>query len=113
MRDWAELAWPAARLSEALSCLGGASGYPRPAEVPPPPDPALLGHASQPALERWLEAAARRSGFEAAPTSVAYADVRRRLGEGARRRAIETHLGDTHLRRWLGVVRSLYADDVQ
>ena len=41
------------------------------------------------------------------------ADVRRRLGEGARRRAIETHLGDTHLRRWLGVVRSLYADDVQ
>ncbi len=34
-------------------------------------------------------------------------DLRRRLGEGARARAVETHLGDTHLRRWLDVVRSL------
>jgi trehalose synthase len=37
-------------------------------------------------------------------------DLRRRLGEGARARAIETHLGDTHLLRWLDVVRAL-ADD--
>ena len=35
---------------------------------------------------------------------------RRRLGEGARQRAIDTHLGDTHLRKWLGVVRALYGD---
>jgi trehalose synthase len=34
-------------------------------------------------------------------------DLRKRLGEGARARAIETHLGDTHLRRWLDVVHRL------
>jgi len=37
-------------------------------------------------------------------------DVRRRLGDGARSRAIDMHLGDTHLRRWLDVVRSLDDD---
>jgi trehalose synthase len=37
-------------------------------------------------------------------------ELRERLGEGARRRAIETHLGDTHLRRWVEVVRRLYGD---
>ena len=37
-------------------------------------------------------------------------DFRRRLGEGARARAIETHLGDTHLLRWLDVVRALSDD---
>jgi trehalose synthase len=36
-------------------------------------------------------------------------EFRRRLGAGARTRAIENHLGDTHLRRWLDVVRALYA----
>jgi len=36
-------------------------------------------------------------------------DLRRRLGEGARTRALETHLGDTHLRRWLRVVNSVLA----
>ncbi len=35
-------------------------------------------------------------------------DLRRRLGAGARARAIETHLGDTHLRRWLDVIHRLY-----
>ena len=34
-------------------------------------------------------------------------DLRKRLGEGARARALETHLGDTHLERWLSVVHSL------
>ena len=34
--------------------------------------------------------------------------LRQRLGEGARERAIGTHLGDTHLRRWLDVVHRLY-----
>ena len=34
-------------------------------------------------------------------------DLRRRLGEGARTRALETHLGDTHLKRWLQVVNSV------
>jgi trehalose synthase len=37
-------------------------------------------------------------------------EFRRQLGEGARARAIETHLGDTHLLRWLDVVRCLYDD---
>jgi trehalose synthase len=37
-------------------------------------------------------------------------EFRRRLGAGARARAIETHLGDTHLRKWLDVVRALYDD---
>ena len=37
-------------------------------------------------------------------------EFRRTLGEGARRRAIETHLGDTHLRKWLEVVRALGDD---
>jgi trehalose synthase len=36
-------------------------------------------------------------------------DLRRRLGEGARARALQTHLGDTHLERWLHVVNSLLA----
>jgi len=34
-------------------------------------------------------------------------DLRLRLGEGARRRAVETHLGDTHLRRWAEVIAEL------
>jgi len=34
-------------------------------------------------------------------------DVCRRLGEGARRRAVETHLGDTHLLEWGEVIRRL------
>lgn len=34
-------------------------------------------------------------------------DLRIRLGEGARARALETHLGDTHLERWLSVVHSV------
>lgn len=37
-------------------------------------------------------------------------DLRRRLGEGARRRAIETHLGDTHLKRWIDVVATVLSD---
>lgn len=37
-------------------------------------------------------------------------DLRTRLGEGARARAIETHLGDTHLRLWLEVVQALLAE---
>jgi trehalose synthase len=37
-------------------------------------------------------------------------ELRRRLGSGARARAIDTHLGDTHLRRWLDVVRALPDD---
>ncbi len=38
-------------------------------------------------------------------------ELRRRLGQGARARAIETHLGDTHLERWLDVIRSVLDAD--
>jgi trehalose synthase len=34
-------------------------------------------------------------------------ELRQRLGEGARARAIDMHLGDTHLRQWLDVVHQL------
>ena len=34
--------------------------------------------------------------------------LRKRLSAGARARAIENHLGDTHLRQWLHVVQRLY-----
>jgi trehalose synthase len=37
-------------------------------------------------------------------------EFRRQLGDRARARAIGTHLGDTHLRRWLDVVRTLDDD---
>ncbi len=35
------------------------------------------------------------------------AEFRRRLGEGAKSRAIEVHLGDTHLQKWLEVIAAL------
>ena len=38
-------------------------------------------------------------------------DLRQRLGDGARTRALETHLGDTHLERWLHVINSVLADE--
>ena len=38
-------------------------------------------------------------------------DLRRRLGEGGRARALETHLGDTHLKRWLEVVDAVLDDE--
>jgi len=38
-------------------------------------------------------------------------DLQRRLGEGARSRALATHLGDTHLERWLHVINSVLADE--
>ena len=34
-------------------------------------------------------------------------DLRLRLGDGARARVLETHLGDTHLLRWLQLTNSV------
>ncbi len=34
-------------------------------------------------------------------------DLRARLGRGARERAVEAHLGDTHLEGWLGVINAI------
>ncbi len=39
------------------------------------------------------------------------ADLCKRLGDGARARALDLHLGDTHLDKWLGVMRSVLASD--
>ena len=38
-------------------------------------------------------------------------ELRTALGEGARARALETHLGDTHLEHWLEVIRRLMSSD--
>ena len=38
-------------------------------------------------------------------------DFCRRLGEGAKDRAVEVHLGDTHLQKWLEVVAALLAHE--
>ena len=38
-------------------------------------------------------------------------DLRKSLGDGARARAIETHLGDTHLEKWVEVVAALFGGD--
>jgi trehalose synthase len=37
-------------------------------------------------------------------------ELRERLGEGARTRALDLHLGDTHLDKWLGVMRAVLGD---
>jgi len=39
------------------------------------------------------------------------ADLCRQLGDGGRARALQTHLGDTHLKRWLHVVSSVLSED--
>jgi trehalose synthase len=38
-------------------------------------------------------------------------DLARRLGEGAKARALEVHLGDTHLEKWLEVIAALLGDE--
>jgi len=60
---------------------------------------------------RLLEDPTDLAGFGAILCEILDDDeLRARLGEGARARAIEVHLGDTHLRFWLDVIRTLMAD---
>ena len=48
------------------------------------------------------------AGFGAALCEILDDDeLRRRLGDGGRARVLVTHLGDTHLERWLGVVKAV------
>jgi trehalose synthase len=57
---------------------------------------------------RLISDPADLAGFGAALCEILDDDeLRRRLGDGARVRALETHLGDTHLEQWLLVVNSL------
>ena len=54
------------------------------------------------------------AGFGAALCEILDDDeLRGRLGEGARARALKTHLGDTHLEQWLRVINSLVMSDQQ
>jgi trehalose synthase len=60
---------------------------------------------------RLLEDPTDLAGFGAILCEILDDDeLRARLGEGARARAIEVHLGDTHLRFWLDVIRTLMGD---
>ncbi len=50
--------------------------------------------------------------FAAAISSIlADDDLRARLGRGARQRAVGSHLGDTHLEKWLGAIGALLGSD--
>src|SRR5262245_49921416 len=78
MTDLTTLAWPAAKLGEALEALARTVGLaPRALEsLSPPAGP--LRHGDE-ALGRWLVAAAAQLGLEAEPTQIAYGEVERRL----------------------------------
>lgn len=69
--DLNQLAWPLARLPEALrrwSAPGGAPAESVPATLPPPP-----AHAADGTVGPWLESAATRLGLEALRVDVRYA----------------------------------------
>jgi ATP-binding cassette subfamily B protein len=67
-----EMAWPAAKLGEALAVLGRDAGFMRTAEAPAPPPAAL---ASADALGRWVEAAAGWLGFEAEAVEARHGEI--------------------------------------
>jgi ATP-binding cassette, subfamily B, bacterial len=78
MADLTTLAWPAARLGEALEALARAIGLaPRTVEPLSPPA-GLVWHGDE-ALGRWLAAAAGHLGLEAEPTEIPYGEVERLL----------------------------------
>jgi ATP-binding cassette, subfamily B, bacterial len=78
MADLTPLAWPAARLGEALAALARTAGLaPRAMELLSPPV-GLPGHGDE-ALGGWLQAAASRLGLEAEPAEITYGEVEGRL----------------------------------
>ena len=61
---------------------------------------------------RLIQDSADLAGFGAALCEILDDDdLRQRLGNGARARALENHLGDTHLMRWLQVINSVLASE--
>jgi ATP-binding cassette subfamily B protein len=81
MRDLNTLAWPVARLGEALEAMARHSGLaPREREIPVPPEG--LAQADAAVLGAWIETAATWLGLEAEPVEAPYAEV-----EGLVRRA--------------------------
>ena len=67
-------AWPAGRLGEALGELARRGGLSRSAEAVPEP-----AEAGGDALDRWVEGAAARLGFEAEPVALPHPEVARFL----------------------------------
>jgi ATP-binding cassette subfamily B protein len=74
MRPWADLAWPGARLGEALHALARTCGL-----APTPEPPSLAGgpHAGDAGdwIHDWIQAAATAMGIEAGPVEAPYAEV--------------------------------------
>ncbi len=69
------LAWPAARVAEALSALGGLSGLPA-KRNDVPPAPADL-ESSQDRQALWIERASAHLGIDAEPVGAFYPDLER------------------------------------
>jgi ATP-binding cassette, subfamily B, bacterial len=74
MADLTTLAWPAARLGEALEALALAAGL-APRAVKPLSPPASILWQDDETLGRWLEAAAGHLGLEAEPTEIPYGEI--------------------------------------
>jgi ATP-binding cassette, subfamily B, bacterial len=74
MADLTTLAWPAARLGEALEALARTAGLAPRAVEPLSPPAGLLGHGDE-ALGRWLRSAAGYLGLEAEPMEIPYGEV--------------------------------------
>ena len=74
------------------------------AQLPGPPEVVLIDGETG----RLIEDPNDLAGFGAALCEILDDDeLRRRLGDGGRARVLVTHLGDTHLERWLGVVKAM------
>lgn len=72
--DVLAVAWPAARLSEAVAVLALRSGLiGEPAELPEPREP--LDGAPEEVIDRWLRLSATRLGLEAEAVEATYGDV--------------------------------------
>jgi ATP-binding cassette subfamily B protein len=76
MKALREIAWPIARLGEALAALSGGAGQ----TVGSPPFD--LAGAENGQLGRWLEATARGLGLEAEPVETPYPEVEKLLRRG-------------------------------
>ena len=69
------MAWPAARLNEAIETLAQRAGFPLDAHLETVPPP--VHQPDDKTLEDGIEAAAGRLGLEAEAVSTTYADVGR------------------------------------
>src|SRR5918996_1516007 len=78
MTDLTRLAWPVARLGEALESLARAAGMAPQAAEPLRPPAGLLWPGDE-ALGVWLAVAAGQLGLEAEPTPIPYGEVERLL----------------------------------